>query len=293
MLKISSIKEFIIRCMPDRVYLAWTYKKRMGKKLNLRNPKTLNEKLNWLKLYNRNPIYTTMVDKYEVKNFVSNRIGAEHVVQLYGVYDSFDEIDFTQLPNQFVLKCTHDSGGYIVCKDKAQLNIEDARKKIEPLLKKAWYSGSREWAYKNVKPRIIAERYIDSLGKHDSYEYKLTCCNGIVKIITICTGIAHDKIELRTNDNFDRNLNHQPWYAIYKNSLTPVKLPDQLDEMIAYAEILAKDIPYVRVDFYIHDGIVYFGEFTFYTWGGFIQFSPEEWDLKLGQLVTLPKNRKK
>ncbi len=272
----------------DEKYLRRLWKYKMDYELNLDDPRTFCEKMQWLKIHDHNPRYTKLADKYEVKQIVSDIIGPEHVIPLLGVWDSFDDIDFDSLPDQFVLKATHDSGGFVVCRDKSTFDIAAARKKMNKSLKRNFYWGGREWQYKDIPPRIIAEKYIDSLGKRDSVEYKVTCMNGEVKFTTVCTGIAHAAFSDRTNDSYDRELNHMPWYAFYKNSEKPIVLPDQIHEIMKYAEILAKDIPYVRVDFYLVDGTVYFGEMTFYTWDGFLVFDPPEWDLKLGDMLEIP-----
>ena len=151
----------LLNCLPDSAYLKLVYRQSVGKKLNLKNPQTFNEKLQWLKLYDRRPEYTRMVDKYEAKRYVAERIGEEYIIPTFGVWDRFDDIDFERLPNQFVLKCTHDSGGLVVCRDKSRLDFQVARKKIEKSLKTNYYLHSREWPYKNVKPRIIAEQYME------------------------------------------------------------------------------------------------------------------------------------
>ena len=276
----------------DEEYLKKLWKYRMGTELNLDNPTTFCEKMQWLKIHDHNPRYTTLADKYEIKKIVADTIGEEHVIPLLGVWDSFDEIDFTKLPDQFVLKTTHDSGSFMVCKDKEIFDFKRARKRFNKALKRNFYWSGREWQYKNIPPRIIAEKYIDSLGKPDSVEYKLTCMDGKVKFSTVCTGVAHARYEDRTNDHFDHEFKPMPWYAYYKNSTKPVELPEQIHEMIKYAEILSKDIPYVRVDFYLVDGTVYFGEMTFYTWDGFLVFTPAEWDNILGDMLKLPDNLK-
>ena len=152
-----------------------------------------------------------MADKYEVKQFVADKIGEEYVIPLYGVWDNFDEINFNKLPDQFILKCTHDSGGFVICEDKKTFDKEKAREKIEKTFGKSYFWQNREWVYKNIKPRIIAEKYMPSLGKQDSVEYKLTVINGIVKVITVCGGIPHAAFELRSNDNFDKEWNRQDW----------------------------------------------------------------------------------
>lgn len=272
----------------DEEYLKRKYKVILGKELNLENPTTFCEKINWMKLYDRRPLYTLLADKYLVKQYVAERIGSDHVLPVLGVWERFEDINFDLLPNEFVLKCTHDSGGQVIVKDKARLNKLAAKKKINACLKRNYFYNGREWAYKDIKPRIIAEPFIDSLGKSDSVEYKLTCFDGNAKLITICKGIAHTSLEQRTNAHFDRNLNKLDFYAYYKNPVEPAVIPPQIQDIIKYAEILSKGIPQVRVDFYLHNGTVYFGEMTFYTWDGFIIFNPPEMDLTMGEWFKLP-----
>lgn len=175
------------RILADKTYLKIYFKCKMGYKLNLKNPQTFNEKLQWLKLYDRNPEYTKMVDKYEVREYIKEKIGEEYLIPLIGVYDKFDDIDFDELPNQFVIKCNHDSGGLVICKDKGKLNIEETRKKINKSLKRNYYYSGREWPYKNVKPRIIIEKYMEDSNKSDLIDYKLFCFNGIPKIVLVCS----------------------------------------------------------------------------------------------------------
>ncbi|MBP3717881.1 MAG: glycosyl transferase, partial [Paludibacteraceae bacterium] len=200
----------------------------------------------------------------------------------------FDDIDFDKLPNQFCLKCTHDSGSYIICKDKSTFDIDAARKKFNRYMKGRFFWYGREWAYKNVKPRIMAQEYIDSLGKPESVEYKLTCFNGKVKFITVCSGIAHSDYELRKNDHFDRDWNKLDWYAYYKPSGKVIKRPEFMDEIIEISDKLAEGFPQVRIDSYVINEKVYFGEMTFYTWSGLIEFTPDEWDEKIGSWWNLP-----
>lgn len=278
--------------MSDEEYIKRLWGYRMDYELNLDDPKTFCEKMQWLKIYDHNPAYTGFADKYAVKQAVADAIGAEHIIPLLGVWNSFDEIDFNELPSRFILKTTHDSGGFVICKDKSKFDYKAARKKLSKALKRNYYWGGREWQYKNIPPKIIAEEYIDSLGKPDSVEYKVTCMNGEVAFTTVCTGIAHSAFSARTNDSFDKDLNHMPWYAFYKNSEKEIVLPEQISEITGYAEKLAKGIPYVRVDFYLVDGQVYFGEMTFCTWNGFLEFTPPEWDRKLGDMLTLPPKEK-
>lgn len=275
------------RLWPAELYLKCYYYLHLHEWLNLKHPRNFNEKLNWLKLHDRNPLYTKLADKCEVKKYVAEKIGSDKVIPLLGVWDHFDEIDFDQLPDQFVLKCTHDSGGFRICKDRNSFDYEEARRFFDKELRKNFYWNKREWVYKDIKPRIIAEPYIDSLGRPESFEYKLTCMNGVCKVFTLCTGIAHSDFELRTNDNYDRDFNHLPWYAYYKNSKKPVQIPPQANEMIEYAEKLSEGIPQVRVDFYIINDKVYFGEMTFYTWAGIIEFTPPEWNDIMGSWLEL------
>lgn len=277
--------------MSDKTYISMLYRLffKFRRKLNLENPRTLTEKLQWLKLYDHRDFYPNMGDKCEVKKIVADRVGAEHVIPTLGVYNSFDEIDFDALPEQFVLKCTHDSGGLYFCKDRSTFDKKEARAFLNRRLESTPFMQSREFAYRDVKPRIIAEPFMPELGNLDSVEYKVTCFNGKVNFITVCTGIAHGRFEDRKNDFFDRDWNFLPFRTVYyENSGIDYKKPENLDEIITFCEKIADGIPYVRVDFYLLDGKIYFGETTFYTWGGFIHFTPEEWDYKLGSMIELP-----
>lgn len=286
-----NLRDSVYECLKlvdDEIFVRALFQSSLGYELNLANPKTMCEKIQWLKLYNRNPEYIRMVDKYEVKKYIKEKIGEEYIIPLYGVWDSFEEIEFDKLPNQFVLKCTHDSGTFVVVKDKSSLDMENAKVILEKGLRKNYFYENREWPYKNVQPRIIAEKYIDSLGKPESIEYKISCFDGKVGFLTICGGIAHAEYEKRTNDHYDVNFNHMPWWTNYKNAKIPPEKPKQWDKLIELSEILSKDIPYVRVDFYVIDGEIFFGEFTFFTWSGIMKFNPPEWDNILGNYIKLP-----
>lgn len=271
---------------PDKLYLKILFRLRCGRKLDLKNPQSFNEKCQWLKLYNRRPEYITMVDKYAVKEYVSNIIGSKYVIPALGVWNSFDDIDFDELPEQFVLKCTHNSGASVVVKDKSLMDKEKARKVLEQGLKYNYYKFKREWPYKDCPPRIVAERYIDSLGNSSSVEYKLTCMDGQAMVITVCTGPAHSAE--RCNDNFSRDWKRQDWYASHPPVGGDIHRPAQMDEIIRLSEKLSEGIPQVRVDWYLDNGNIYFGEFTFFTMGGFAIFTPAEWDYKLGEWIPLP-----
>lgn len=278
--------ETITHILPDKLYLKLKYYQRMGKKLNLDNPKTFNEKLQWLKLYDRNPLYTKLVDKYEVRRYIANSIGEEYLIPLLGVWDNFDEIDFDILPNQFVLKCTHDSGGLIICKDKTKLDISLVKNKINRCLSYNYYWHGREWPYKNVKPQIIAEQYMVDYSSYELKDYKYFCFDGVPRAMFIATDRSRPNVETKF-DFYDMNFNHMPFTNGHPNSEVEIKCPDGFEKMKKLAAILSKGIPQVRVDFYNINGRIYFGELTLSHWSGFTPFSPEEWDLKFGEWIHL------
>ena len=269
----------------DKKYIEIAYKIKFGKKPNLNDPKTFNEKLQWLKLNDRNPLYTTLVDKYEVKKHVADKIGEEYVIPTLGVWDNFDDIDFDSLPKEFVLKCSHDSGGLIICKNKDSLDIKKAKKKINACLKHNFFWGQREWPYKNVKPRIIAEKFMKDRDYECLNVFKIFNFNGEPKIIQT---IQNDKTQNETIDYFDTEWNLLELKQNFPNSDHPIERPDTLEEMLNLAKILSKDTsPFIRTDFYEINGKVYFSEFTFYSDSGLAKFTPSDWDLKLGNLINL------
>ena len=284
----SKLLKLTSKCWSDELYVKMKYRLRMGEKLNLTPPTTLSEKLNWLKLYYHNPRLHSLVDKYEVKGIVAETIGEEYVIPALGVWDNIESIDIDKLPDAFVLKCTHDSGSVEICSDKSKFDIDAAKKRLAKCLKHDYFWSGREWAYKGVKPRIIAEPFIPTLGHPDSVEYKLTVYNGKVRFVTVCTGIAHSSLKVRTNDHFTPEWERLPFYAYYKPSGKDIKKPPFMDRLIELTEKLAEGLPQVRVDWYVIDGKMKFGEMTFYTWSGFLKFEPKEWDLKLGSWFTLP-----
>lgn len=285
------LKNKMLARISDEKYIKREWKRFFGTELNLDNPQTICEKIQWLKLYNQKPEYTKMVDKYAVKQYVGDLVGYDHVIPTLGVWERAEDIDFDQLPSQFVLKPTHDSGGLIVCRDKSKLDRKDAIRRLNRSLKHNYFVNNREWVYKNVEPRIIAEPFIDELGNPNSIEYKVTCFDGKVAFVTICQGPAHTDYELRSNDHYTPEFEKLDWYVNYKPAAVPPQKPEQWDELIAFAQKLSAGIPYVRVDTYIIDGKILFGELTFYTWGGFMHFVPQEWDLKLGQMLKLPEQK--
>lgn len=270
------------KIIPDGLYLKRRFKMEMGYALDLKNPKTFNEKLQWLKINNRRPEYTTMVDKYAVKKYVAEQIGPEYIIPTLGVWNGFDEIDFDKLPNQFVLKCTHDSGSYIVCRDKRSLDMASAKKKLESGLKENFFYRGREWPYKNVPHRIIAEQYMAD----DLRDYKLFCFNGVPRMTLVCS-------ERFTKDGLKEDFYDESWNylnlrrALHDNAETPIQRPKQYELMKKLAIVLSEKIPFVRIDFYEIDEKIYFGEITFYPASGLEGFKPEEWDLKLGEWIKL------
>jgi len=273
--------------MSDREYLLKTYRIRMGKELHIDDPVTYNEKIQWLKLYDRKQIYTTMVDKYEVKQYVSKIIGEQHVIPTIGVWNRFDDINFDELPNQFVLKCTHDSGGIVICKDKKNFDIKEARNKINRSLKTNYYWYGREWPYKDVRPRIIAEKYMQNKETEDLKDFKVFTFNGKAKALFVATDRQSVNEETKF-DFYDIHFNHLPLKNGHPNSERKIDKPVTFDEMIQLAEKLSAGIPHLRVDFYEVDGEVYFGELTFSHWSGFVPFNPEKWDYIFGSWITLP-----
>lgn len=280
------------RIIPDALYLKLRYWKMFHKPLNLKKPKTFNEKLQWLKLYDRKPEYTRMVDKYEAKQYVAERIGEKYIIPTLGVWDSFDEINFDSLPDQFVLKCTHDSGGLVICTDKAKLNLEKARRCITSSLNRNYFWANREWPYKNVKPRIIAEAYMQDTSTAELRDYKFFCFNGEAKLLFIATDRQTEGEETKF-DFFDMDFNHLDVRNGHPNADIPPEKPICFDEMRQLAEKLSAGIPQLRVDFYEVDGKVYFGELTFFHWTGLVPFEPEQWDEVFGSWIELPSNKRR
>lgn len=278
---------------PDKLYLQLLYYFEMGQKLDLKNPQTFTEKLQWLKLYNRRPEYTTMVDKYAVKEYVAEKIGDEYIIPTLGVWNRVEDIDWDALPNQFVLKTTHGggSGGVVICKDKTTFNRQEACQKLQHSLNSDIYINLREWPYKDVPKRIIAEMFMmesrSQIEDCDLADYKFYCFNGEP---TYCQ-VIRDRRTKETIDFYDMEWNHMPFVGlnpIVCNGDTPVAKPTNIDDMIEVCRNLSKDIPFARVDLYVIDDKVYFGEITFFPASGIGGFEPEEWDEKLGNMIKLP-----
>ena len=274
--------------MKDETYLKIAYWCKMGKKLNLQNPVTFNEKLQWLKLNNQNPEYTNVVDKYEVRNYIEKKIGKEYLNPLFGVWDNIDNINFDKLPNQFVLKCTHDSGGLVICKDKTELDICKTKKKIKKSLKYNYYWGQREWIYKNIKPKIICEKFLVQNDGDELRDYRFFCFNGEPKFITVDFSII-DKKKTRRN-LYDLHWNLMDAEISYpKETNIRVDKPKKLEEMIELSKKLSTGFPHTRVDFYYIDNRIIFGEITFFHQSGMGKISPEEFDKTIGGWLEIPK----
>lgn len=272
--------------VPAEEFLKIRYRSEFGKELNLECPETYTEKLQWLKLYDHRPEYTLMVDKFAVKQYVAERIGEEYVIPLLGVWERIEDIDFASLPEKFVLKTTHDSGGLVICKDKNELDIQKAIKKLTYFLNRRYYDYNREWPYKNVKPRIIAEQYMEDSTYRELRDYKFFTFGGVPKVLYIAQG--RGKGEPTVADFFDMDFNHLPFTIDHDTAEIPPEKPQNFELMKKLAAKLSEGTPQLRVDFYEVDGRVYFGEMTFFHCSGLAPFHPKEWDRIFGDWVTLP-----
>lgn len=277
--------------MDDKHYLKLAFHAKMGYPLNLKKPRTFSEKLQWLKLYDRKPLYTQLVDKYAVRKYIAEKIGEEYLIPLVGgPWKNTDEIGFDTLPERFVLKCNHDSGGLVVCRDKSRLDQETAKKKLNRHLLENYYMSSREWPYKEVKPCVFAEQYMeDDRQKSGLIDYKFFCFNGQARFMYVSQGLE------------DHATAHISFYDLEGNDLPfkrtdfaafdrlPYK-PEGLGKMIELANILAQavDSPFLRVDMYEIGGRIYFSELTFTPCSGMLPFDPPEWDEKIGSWLKLP-----
>ncbi|MDO5638096.1 MAG: ATP-grasp fold amidoligase family protein [Myroides sp.] len=281
-------KSFIGKYLSDKTFLQIKYERIMREKLNLNSPIGFNEKIQWLKLHYRSPLLTTLVDKFEVKNYVAEKIGAEYVIPNYGIWESFDDIDFKRLPSQFVLKTTHDCGGVILCTDKNGLDLKKTKSKLEKHLKNNHYYKNREWAYKDVEPRIIAERYFTNKRSDNEIEelvdYKIFCFDGEPKIIQISTGRFNSGLK---HNFYDINFQKLDIVKYKGGTEEDISKPENFELMLLLAKKLSSNLPFVRADFYNIEGRVFFGELTFYPGGGFSPFKPKEWEERVGNWIKL------
>lgn len=277
--------------MSDKWWLSIVWEMSMGYRLDWKHPKTLNEKLQWLKLYDRNPLYPTLVDKIAVKDWVAKRIGEQYVIPTLAVYDSVNEIDLDKLPNQFVLKCNHDSGSVVICKDKSSFDLEKAKQKLDKALKYNFYYRQREWPYKYIKPCIFAEAYI---GDDDSelIDYKFYCYGGRPRYVMYSVGEAEHNVR---NHKFDINGNSIDY--LFKKSPTirkeDITLPANLPEMVFLVEKLCETFQFVRVDLYNKNGQIYMGELTLWSGGGIINIDSKEYSQLLADEIDISKIRNK
>lgn len=274
--------------MDDERYLKLAFRAKMGYPLNLENPRTFSEKIQWLKLYDRKPLYTQLVDKYAVRQYIAEKIGEEHLIPLVGgPWNSAGEIDFDALPEQFVLKCNHDSGGLVVCRDKSSLDRETVKQKLDQHLKANYYMSSREWPYKDVKPCIIAEKYMVDESGVELKDYKWYCFNGTPRFLLITTDRAEADVPTKYT-YFDMDYHVLPFYNSGPHADKPIPKPETFDQMKRLAEILSAEMAHLRVDLYDINGKVYFGELTFYDSSGMAKFDPPEWDETIGSWLKLP-----
>ena len=288
------IQGLLMKCnymFPDKLYLKLLYRIKMGFSLNLRNPQRFSEKLQWLKLYDRKPIYTQMVDKIAAKSYVANIIGEEYIIPTLGVWNHFDDIDFDKLPDSFVLKTNHGGGstGVIVCRDKAKLDKQKSKMRMEQSLKKSIYPTLREWPYKNIKPMILAERLLEGCGSHGLMDYKVFCCNGEPRCV---------KVNYDVETDYHVNWYTTDWKYIEgttvkdpTNPAVQIDRPQELELLLELSRKLSKGKPYLRVDFYISDNKLWFGELTFFPGSGFERFVPDSFDYEIGSWIRLPKEK--
>lgn len=288
--KPSTLKWDLLRLisplLSDKQYMKSRFKIKTGKVLDLDHPKTYNEKLQWIMLYDRRPLYTLMVDKFAVKEFIAGIIGKDYLVPTIASWDSVDEIDFNSLPNQFVLKANNGVGGLVICSNKSKLDIVRAKKRLDKALHMDLYKLTREWPYKNVPPKLFAEAYLGS----NLQDYRVYCFNGEPKMIYSYTNQSREdgnKPDLPYCDIFDCEWNPMPFHqkALPKGN---VPKPHGLDVMLDCSRRISKGIPHLRVDFYEVNGKVYIGELTLFAGAGMSKFYPEEWDGILGSWIVLP-----
>lgn len=285
------ISRHLLDWVPDEPFLKLKFRQSLGKRLDLTHPQTYNEKIQWLKLHDRDPLYSRLVDKYEVRSYIAEKLGEDYLIPLVGgPWNSPEEIDFDALPDQFVLKCTHDSGGLIVCRDKSALDREQACSRLSASLARNYYWSKREWPYQNVRPRILAEQYMQDGETPNLNVYKILNFGGEPRIIQT---IQNDKTARETIDYFDTDWTLLNLRQGFPNSETPLPRPKTLEAMLTAAARLSVGFPTLRTDFYEINGRVYFSEITFYTDSGLCPFEPPEWDMLLGLWTRLPTDEEK
>lgn len=283
------VKQTFYSLLPEKKHLDIKFLKVFGRHIDWENPKSFNEKLQWLKVYNKNPQHTMLVDKYEVREYIKKIIGEEYLIPVIAVYDKVSDIDFDALPDSFVLKCTHGSACNIICSDKSKLDVKAAKKKLKKWMKINYYYLSREWPYKNVKPRIVCEKFMKDDTTNDLKDYKFFCFEGKVHFSFVASDRHTDEVKFNF---FDSEWNDLPVENDHPRVENKIKKPVNYEKMIELAEQLSKDELFLRVDFYEINGRIYFGELTYYHGGGFLAFKPEEYDYKFGELIDISKIEK-
>lgn len=272
-------------CCPDKMYLSLLFKKRLGYKMDWKNPQTFNQKLQWMKLYYHNPKMTEYADKYAVRKHIEELFGEKYLIELLGVYDKADEIDFEALPNQFVLKCNHGAGFNIICKDKSEFDIEGAKKKLDKWMKTDFYKIKREYHYKDIPKKIICERFMKDAETEELNDYKFFCIGGEVRMIQV----DFDRYANHKRNIYDKNWNLLDVQISFPNDKNrKCDKPEDLEKMIEIAEKLSKEFPQVRVDLFYINHNIYIGEMTFFSGAGFSKYNPAAFERELGSLLKLP-----
>lgn len=285
----DKFKEFYYRhVISDEELIRKKFKKRLGREVDLENPIKFNDKLQWLKLYWHDPIATKCADKYEVREIIKEKIGEEYLNELIGVYGSVNEIDIDKLPDKFVLKGTHGSGFNIICKDKSKMNWDEEFKKMRRWLRTNYYLQNREWVYKDIKPKIICEKYLEELDSGELKDYKIFCFDGDPKIIEV----DFDRFKNHKRNFYDLDWNFINYEIKYPNdSKANISKPDALTEILDLSRILSEGFPHVRVDFYLLNRKIMFGELTFFHESGMGPFKPEAFEIKMGNWLELPQKQ--
>jgi len=282
----NGIKRKYLNILPDKLFVNLFYREAYGYFPNLNNPKTFDEKLQWYKLYYRVPLMTTLTDKYEVRRYLEDKGFSGILNELYGVYNSVDKIDFSKLPERFVIKATHGSGMNIICKDKESLNWETSRRLMNKWLKRNWYHFGREWPYKNIRPRLICEKYLENKEFKELIDYKFYCYNNKPEMLFVCTGrFSPGGLKYSA---YDMDWNRISVYKGRPSSDIVMEKPDNLQAMITIASELCQGFPFIRVDLYSVKGKIVFGELTFYPDSGIVPFTPDKYNYFFGDLFILP-----
>jgi hypothetical protein len=280
------LKIRLFRIIPDKLYLKLKYRIILRRKLSFSTPRTFNEKIQYLKLHQKDSLYSIISDKYLVRQYISEKIGEKYLIPLHGVFNKVEDIDYDKLPEQYVLKCNHDSGTVILCDDQNTQDIIHNSRILNKALNINYYYQHREHCYKNIQPRVLCEALLKSETEKQIMDYKIMCFNGKAK----CLFLTRDRLAstgLKLNF-YDLNMEKLPFRRVYQNFTDSIVVPSNIDEMISIAEKLAKDFTFIRVDLYSIDSRIYFGELTLYPGSGFEAFDPEEYDYKLGSWINLP-----